>query len=149
MPERGRVVRVHATAAKTFTSSVRRTATITSSGSIRAIRSILLEGNDGGATVSTDGGETWSSEHNQPTGQFYHVALDDAISVSHLRRAAGRRLDRGPECVADGLVPLSAWQRAAYGESTFVASQPDDPDVTYGSGYFSIFLRYDANDAAV
>jgi photosystem II stability/assembly factor-like uncharacterized protein len=38
---------------------------------------ILLEGNDGGATVSTDGGKTWSGEHNQPTGQFYHVALDD------------------------------------------------------------------------
>ncbi|HKJ93120.1 MAG TPA: YCF48-related protein, partial [Longimicrobiales bacterium] len=37
---------------------------------------ILLEGNDGGATVSTDGGRTWSTEHNQPTGQFYHVNLD-------------------------------------------------------------------------
>ncbi|HEX6549412.1 MAG TPA: glycosyl hydrolase, partial [Gammaproteobacteria bacterium] len=34
---------------------------------------VLLEGNDGGATVSTDGGKTWSTEHNQPTGQFYHV----------------------------------------------------------------------------
>ena len=38
---------------------------------------ILLEGNDGVATVSTDGGKTWSTEHNQPTGQFYHVNLDD------------------------------------------------------------------------
>ncbi|MGH8229671.1 MAG: WD40/YVTN/BNR-like repeat-containing protein, partial [Steroidobacteraceae bacterium] len=37
---------------------------------------VLLEGNDGGATVSTDGGKTWSEDHNQPTGQFYHVALD-------------------------------------------------------------------------
>src|SRR5205814_10056095 len=33
---------------------------------------ILLEGNDGGATVSADGGKTWTTEHNQPTGQFYH-----------------------------------------------------------------------------
>jgi hypothetical protein len=32
----------------------------------------------------------------------------------------------------------------AYGESTFVAPQPGDPDITYGSGYFSIFLQYDA-----
>ena len=37
---------------------------------------VLLVGNDGGATVSTDGGRSWSTEHNQPTGQFYHVALD-------------------------------------------------------------------------
>ena len=56
---------------------IRRTATTTSSGSTRTTRKILLDGNDGGATVSTDGGETWSSEHNQPTGQFYHVALDE------------------------------------------------------------------------
>ena len=37
----------------------------------------MLEGDDGGATVSTDGGKSWSSELNQPTGQFYHVAIDE------------------------------------------------------------------------
>ncbi len=34
---------------------------------------ILLEGDDGGATVSVDGGKTWSTENNQPTGQYYHI----------------------------------------------------------------------------
>jgi photosystem II stability/assembly factor-like uncharacterized protein len=38
---------------------------------------ILLVGDDGGGTVSVDGGDNWSDDHNQPTGQFYHVALDD------------------------------------------------------------------------
>ena len=38
---------------------------------------ILLEGNDGGATVSVNQGKTWSTDLNQPTGQIYHVALDD------------------------------------------------------------------------
>src|SRR5581483_1978348 len=38
---------------------------------------ILLGGNDGGAMVSVDGGKTWSSEANQPTGQYYHVTLDN------------------------------------------------------------------------
>ncbi|MGA8098851.1 MAG: hypothetical protein WB810_09350, partial [Candidatus Cybelea sp.] len=37
---------------------------------------ILLVGDDGGASISTDGGDTFSDDHNQPTGQFYHVALD-------------------------------------------------------------------------
>ena len=33
--------------------------------------------NDGGATISVDGGETWSRQDNQPTAQFYHVSVDD------------------------------------------------------------------------
>src|SRR5437764_679694 len=37
----------------------------------------MVEGNDGGATISFDGGETWSTVDNQPTAQFYHVVTDD------------------------------------------------------------------------
>src|SRR3989441_8633536 len=37
----------------------------------------LINGNDGGAIVSTDGGKTWSTQYNQPTAQFYHVITDD------------------------------------------------------------------------
>ncbi len=37
----------------------------------------MISGNDGGATVSFDGGENWSTIMNQPTAQFYHVATDD------------------------------------------------------------------------
>ncbi len=49
----------------------------------------LINGNDGGATISIDGGETWSSIYNQPTAQFYHVTTDNRFPVLHLRRAAG------------------------------------------------------------
>src|SRR5215470_11364329 len=37
----------------------------------------LINGNDGGATISIDGGNTWSTQYNQPTAQFYHVITDD------------------------------------------------------------------------
>ncbi|MGH9570886.1 MAG: WD40/YVTN/BNR-like repeat-containing protein, partial [Candidatus Angelobacter sp.] len=37
----------------------------------------MINGNDGGATVSTDGGLTWSTQYNQPTAQFYHVITDN------------------------------------------------------------------------
>ena len=37
----------------------------------------MVEGNDGGATVSFDAGESWSTLDNQPTAQFYHVITDD------------------------------------------------------------------------
>ena len=36
----------------------------------------MIEANDGGATITTDGGKTWSTIINQPTAQFYRVALD-------------------------------------------------------------------------
>ena len=39
----------------------------------------MISGNDGGATISFDGGSNWSSIMNQPTAQFYHVAIDDQL----------------------------------------------------------------------
>src|SRR5580692_1168908 len=105
---------------------------------------ILLEGNDGGATVSTDGGETWSGEHNQPTGQFYHVSLDDRFPFHIYGAQQDEGSIEGPSASVSGAISGDEWQRAAYGESTFVAPQPGDPGITYGSGYFSIFLQYDA-----
>ncbi|HXW76868.1 MAG TPA: hypothetical protein VEJ20_05595, partial [Candidatus Eremiobacteraceae bacterium] len=104
---------------------------------------VLLEGNDGGATVSVDGGATWSTEHNQPTGQFYHVAVDDRFPFHIYGAQQDEGSYEGPSAEAGGAIPVGDWHDVAYGESTFIAPQPDDPDVTYGSGYFSIMLRYD------
>src|SRR5262249_44805377 len=36
----------------------------------------MIDGNDGGATISVDGGKTWTRADNQPTAQFYHIAVD-------------------------------------------------------------------------
>lgn len=104
---------------------------------------ILLEGNDGGATVSTDGGKTWSAEDNQPTGQFYHVNVDDQFPFHIYGAQQDEGSFEGPSADPGGSIPLGAWERAAYGESTYSVPQPGDPNITYGSGYFSIFLRYD------
>ena len=105
---------------------------------------ILLEGNDGGATVSTDGGETWSPERNQPTGQFYHISIDDQFPFHVYGAQQDEGSISGPSAAVGGAIGADKWQPAAYGESTFVAPQPDDSNITYGSGYFSIFLKYDA-----
>jgi photosystem II stability/assembly factor-like uncharacterized protein len=105
---------------------------------------ILLEGNDGGATVSTDGGDSWSSVHNQPTGQFYHIALDNQFPFHIYGAQQDEGSTEGPSASVAGAIGNDEWQSAAYGESTFVAPQPDNPNVTYGSGYFTIFLQYDS-----
>ena len=103
--------------------------------------SLLLEGNDGGATVSTDGGKTWSTEHNQPTGQFYHVNLDDQFPFHIYGAQQDEGSFEGPSATAEGAIPLADWKSVAFGESTFTVPQPGDPDVTYGSGYYSIFVQ--------
>jgi len=104
---------------------------------------ILLEGNDGGATVSTDGGNTWSQEHNQPTGQFYHVNIDDQFPYHIYGAQQDEGSTEGPSANPGGSIPTDIWQRVAYGESTYSVPQPDNPNITYGSGYFSIFIRQD------
>jgi photosystem II stability/assembly factor-like uncharacterized protein len=104
---------------------------------------ILLEGNDGGATVSTDAGATWSTEHNQPTGQFYHVNLDDQFPFHIYGAQQDEGSFEGPSAASEGAIPLSDWHSVAYGESTYSVPQPGDPKITYGSGYYSIFLKYD------
>ena len=65
------------TAARPSRTCARRTATTTACGSTRTIRETLIEGNDGGANVSFNGGRTWSTQGNQPTAQFYRVNVDN------------------------------------------------------------------------
>lgn len=105
---------------------------------------ILLEGNDGGAAVSTNGGKTWSDEHNQPTGQFYHIAIDGQFPYHIYGAQQDEGSMEGPSATQYGSIPSDLWHPVAYGESTFIAPEPGHPNITYGSGYFSIFLKYDS-----
>jgi photosystem II stability/assembly factor-like uncharacterized protein len=101
---------------------------------------IMVEGDDGGATVSVNGGKTWSTEFNQPTGQFYHITLDDRFPY----HVYGAQQDEGafemPSASHEGLT-VGSVHPVALGESTFIAVDPNDPDVTYGAGYFSSLVR--------
>ena len=104
---------------------------------------VLLAGTDGGAMISTDGGKTWSSDHNQPTGQFYHVALDRQFPFNVYGAQQDEGSFEGPSATPDGAIPTGAWHSVALGESTFVAPDPHDPDATYGADYYTLMQRYD------
>ncbi len=104
---------------------------------------ILLVGNDGGGTVSVNGGDTWSTEHNQPTGQYYHVAIDDQFPFHVFGAAQDEGAFEGPSAALGGGIGQDEWFTVALGESTFVAPEPGSPYVTYGSGYYSSFVRLD------
>jgi photosystem II stability/assembly factor-like uncharacterized protein len=97
---------------------------------------VMLEGDDGGATVSVDGGKTWSSEENQPTGQFYHVTLDNQFPFHVYGAQQDEGAYEGPSAF-EGRPSNALWQTVALGESTFIAVDPRDPHITYGNGYYS------------
>jgi photosystem II stability/assembly factor-like uncharacterized protein len=102
---------------------------------------IMVEGNDGGATVSYDGGNSWSSEDNQPTAQIYHVTLDDQFPY-HIY---GAQQDNSTIDIASrgdgGSIGLRDWQASAGGESGWVVPDPANHCVVYGGGYSGLLER--------
>ncbi|MBV8434764.1 MAG: glycosyl hydrolase [Candidatus Eremiobacteraeota bacterium] len=104
---------------------------------------ILLVGDDGGATVTLNGGKTWSTHLNQPTGQYYHVALDDQFPFHVFGAQQDEGAYEGASAAFGGSVGPGEWHSVALGEATFVAPEPDGPTVTYGSSYYTSFVRLD------
>lgn len=101
---------------------------------------IMIEANDGGATVTRDGGKNWSTEDNQPTGQFYHVNLDNQFPYHIYGSQQDEGSYTGPSAVASGGIP-PVWTRVMGGESSWVVPQPGKPWITFASGYYSKFWK--------
>jgi photosystem II stability/assembly factor-like uncharacterized protein len=91
-------------------------------------------GVDQGALVSVNGGATWSSWFNQPTGQFYHVATDSRFPYW----VYGAQQDSGAAAVPsrtdsiDGIGMMQFTEQTAGGESDYIAPDPLDPDIIFG-----------------
>src|SRR5260370_41721323 len=103
----------------------------------------MVNGNDGGATVTLTGGESWSSENNQPTAQFYHV-----IATTHYPyKLCGAQQDNSTVCIAsrtDGnTIGDRDWYDVGGGESGWIAARADDPDVGFAGSYGGDLTRYD------
>jgi photosystem II stability/assembly factor-like uncharacterized protein len=108
----------------------------------------MIHANDGGATVSYDGGASWSSIYNQPTSQFYHVTTDDQFPY----RIYGAQQDNTTVSIAsrsdNGAITRQDWWPVAGGESAYIAVDPTDPNVTYGGGYMGEIWRHDRRTQA-
>ncbi len=104
----------------------------------------MIEANDGGVNVTTDGGTTWSSQDNQPTAQFYRVSTDNAFPY----RILGPQQDNSAVRIRSrsthgGSIGERDWEPTAGGESGYIVAKPDDPDVVYGGSYGDFLLRID------
>ncbi|MHB8529044.1 MAG: WD40/YVTN/BNR-like repeat-containing protein, partial [Caulobacteraceae bacterium] len=104
--------------------------------------SALINGNDGGASISLDGGKTWSTQENQPTGAFYHVAADNRFPYW----VYGAQQDNSNLAVAsyddDGVIGPRDWYPAGGGEAGFVIPDPRDPMIIYSDSE-NQFGRFD------
>ena len=103
----------------------------------------MINGNDGGATISVDGGRNWSTQMNQPTAQFYHVTADNDFPY----HVYGTQQDNSSVGIAtasdNGYVGRSDWSAVGGGESGYVAVDPRDSNIVYAGSYFGNITRYD------
>jgi len=109
---------------------------------------LFIEGNDGGATVSQNGGKSWSSEDNQPTGQFYHANLDDQFPFHIYGAQQDRSSVEAPSALPAGTIP-PVWKAIQGGEMSWVVPTPGRSWVTYGSGYYSMEWKEDRRTGLV
>src|SRR3982075_1226404 len=103
----------------------------------------LINGNDGGATISVDGGNSWTQQYNQPTAQFYHVAVDNHWPY----RIYGAQQDNSTIAIAsrddEGVIGRQDWYEVGGGESGYIAPDPSDPEIVYANAESGQITRYD------
>lgn len=102
----------------------------------------MVIADDGGAQVSFDGGENWSTYMNQPTAQFYRVTTDDHFPF----RIYGAQQDNSTIRIlnrTDGSsISESDWEPTAGGESAHIAPDPKNLDVVVAGSYGGYLTRY-------
>jgi photosystem II stability/assembly factor-like uncharacterized protein len=93
---------------------------------------IILIAGDQGATITVNGGETWSSWYNQPTAQFYHVVTDNQFPY----RVYGGQQESGSVGILsrgnDGGITFREWHSVGVDEYGYVAPDPLNPRMIYG-----------------
>ena len=103
----------------------------------------MINADDGGATITVDGGKTWSRQDNQPTAQFYHVATDNQFPYN----LYGSQQDNSNIKISSrgdsGGINRFHYNSVGGGEAGYVAPDPHDPNIVYAGEYFGILTRWD------
>jgi len=106
-------------------------------------------GVDQGTLVTLNGGKTWSSWYNQPTGQFYHLAADNRFPYW----VYSGQQDSGTVAIASrsdyGAPNMRDWHPVGGDERDYDIPDPIDPNIVYGSGLGGRVSRWDARTGQV
>ena len=109
----------------------------------------MIMGDDGGAQVTYDGGETWSTYHNQPTAQFYRVTTDNAFPYRIYAAQQDNSTVRIRHRNEGGNISESDWEPTAGGESAHIAVDPENDDIVYGGSYDGFLTRFNHETGTV
>ncbi len=102
----------------------------------------MIMGDDGGAQVTYDGGETWSTYHNQPTAQFYRVTTDNSFPYRIYAAQQDNSTVRIQHRTESWNIDEDHWEDTAGGESAHIAVDPLNSDIVYGGSYDGFLTRY-------
>lgn len=109
----------------------------------------MITGADQGAVVTLNGGQSWSSWYNQPTGQFYRIAVDDRFPF----RVYSGQQDSGTASVpirSDyGQITFRDWHPVGGDERDGDVPDPTNPDIVYGAGLGGRLSKWDAKTGQV
>ncbi|SDB51918.1 Sortilin, neurotensin receptor 3 [Flavobacteriaceae bacterium MAR_2010_188] len=103
----------------------------------------MIIADDGGAQISNDGGNNWSTYYNQPTSQFYRVVTDNHFPY----RIYGAQQDNSTVRILNrtsgSSITEQDWEDTAGGESAHLAPDPKNNDIVYGGTYKGYMMRED------
>ncbi len=103
----------------------------------------MFLGVDQGGTISGNGGKTWSTWYNQPTGQFYHVITDNQFPYV----AYAPQQDSGTVAVPSrsdfGEISYRDWFSIGGFEFCYIAPDPLNPNIVYSGGWYGSVVRFD------
>nr|HPH19314.1 glycosyl hydrolase [Haliscomenobacter sp.] len=95
----------------------------------------MIMADDGGAQVSNDGGNNWTTYHNQPTAQFYRVSTDNHFPYRIYGAQQDNTSVRIPHRSNGNAITEKDWTALAIGESAHLAPDPLNSEVVYGGDY--------------
>ncbi len=101
----------------------------------------LIIGDDGGAQVSYDRGQTWSTYYNQPTAQYYRVTTDNSFPYKIYVAQQDNSTQRVSHRSLGYSIGDDDWESTAGGESGHIAIDPNNNDIVYGGSYLGFLER--------
>ncbi|MFP4228384.1 MAG: WD40/YVTN/BNR-like repeat-containing protein [Salinivenus sp.] len=102
----------------------------------------MVVGNDGGAQVTVDGADTWSTMYNQPTAEVYSVTVDDEFPYRVYGPQQDNSTIRLPSWSEGSIHPKSNWTEVGGCETGPVALHPDRPHLVYSGCYGGHLSRW-------
>ena len=109
----------------------------------------MIEGNDGGATVSFNGGASWSTLYNQPTAEYYHITADGQIPYRLYAAQQDNSSISSPTRSSYSGIMWQECYEVGGGEAGHIAVRPDDPNIIFAADHAGLLTRLDRRSGQV